>query len=515
MKITKYIKKFASKLFSKLVIMGLIILFQIGWVIMLVYHASERNSIFNMCLNIVAVAFALYVVNRDMKPYNKLSWIFLILCFPMVGCPCYWLFGRPDLVRWTRKRMRIVEERIKPYREEDKELSKKFKEEDIDGYKQSHYITNCAGYPLYKEGETTYFKCGEDMFDVMLNDLRNAKKYIFLEYFIVKQGYMFDTILSILVEKVRQGVEVRFIYDDVGCIGTVPPSFYKMMREKGIQCERFNPFRPFLSVIMNNRDHRKIMVIDGKIAYTGGINLSDEYINKHERFGYWKDSAIRVTGNGVWSFTTMFLEMWDYITNTVEDCLQYKVDSVESNVKSGLIQPYSDTPLDHETVGENIYLNMIQQAKEYVYIFTPYLIIGPEMVTALVNTAKSGVDVRIVTPGIPDKKMVFMLTQSHYETLIRGGVKIYEYSRGFLHAKCFVCDDKYAVVGTVNLDFRSLYLHFENGVVLYHSDAVMDVKRDMKETFENSREISIDFCESRNIVVRLISGILHLFAPLL
>lgn len=515
-------KRIANFLFSKLVLSGIIIVIQFGWIVYMTYYTTTINSVVNLAFHILATFLALYVVSRDMRPYFKLSWIFIILWLPIFGCPAYYMFGRSELTKHTRKRLAEMAASMEKFRKENPDTKEALRELDRDACKQSEYITKCAGYPLCREADTRYFSCGEEMFPQLLSDIRTAKHFIFLEYFILQPGKMFDTILELLEEKVKQGVLVRVIYDDVGSIKTLPPKYYRSLQKKGIHCACFNPFRPILSIIMNNRDHRKIFVIDNRIAYTGGINLADEYINEVERFGYWKDAAIRITGEGVWNFTSMFLEMWNYIIRDTEDYTKYRLPFVpeekEKELKEerrGFVQPYGDSPLDREDVGENVYLNMIEQAREYVYIFTPYLIIGSEMATALINAAKCGVDVRIVTPGIPDKKMVFLLTQSHYEQLIRGGVKIYQYTPGFIHSKCFVSDDKYAVVGSINLDFRSLYLHFECGAFLYRASAVMEVKQDALDTFAVSRQIPLEFCENRNFIIRLLQSILHLFAPLL
>ena len=351
----------------------------------------------------------------------------------------------------------------------------------------------------------------------MLAALESAEHFIFLEYFIIEEGHMFHQIEDILEKKVKEGVEVRLIYDDVGCIGTLPPRYYKQLQKKGIKCAAFNPFRPLLSVIMNNRDHRKIFVVDGAVGFTGGINLADEYINEVKRFGYWKDTGVRIEGEAVWSLTSMFLSMWNYIVHSTEDYSRFMPAQHQKAPfeNDGFVQPYGDSPLDHESVGENIYLNIINRAKNYVYIFTPYLIIDHEMLTALCNAAKDGVDVRIVTPGIPDKKMIFLLTQSYYAPLIQSGVKIYQYTPGFIHAKCFVCDDEIATVGSVNLDFRSLYLHFECGVFFYRSAVVAQVKEDCLNTFVCSEQMTAEFCRNRPVPVRLLQSVLRLLAPLL
>lgn len=357
------------------------------------------------------------------------------------------------------------------------------------------------------------------MFPVLVHELEQAKHFIFIEYFIINDGVMWHTILNILEKKAKEGVDVRLIYDGFGCLTTLPYKYDEEMRKHGIKCEVFNRFRPILNIIQNNRDHRKICVIDGWTGFTGGINLADEYINQRKRFGHWKDTAVMLKGDGVWNMTAMFLYMWGIVsrTDTSSDFGNYVPHRwhPEQFEGSGYVQPFCDSPLDDEVVGENVYLNIINRAKNYVYICTPYLIIDNEMMTALCLAAKSGVDVRIMTPGIPDKKMVFLLTQSYYKQLLESGVKIYEYQPGFLHAKSFVCDDKVGVVGTINLDYRSLYLHFEDGVWLYKNDVVLDIRNDFLETLEYCSSIDLEFCLKRNITVRAMQNILRVFAPLL
>ncbi len=329
---------------------------------------------------------------------------------------------------------------------------------------------------------------------------------------------MFDTLVEALAKKAAEGVDVRLIYDDFGCISTMPTHFYRKLQARGIKCAAFNPARPVMAIIMNHRDHRKILVVDGEVGYTGGINIADEYINRIVRFGYWKDTGIRLEGAAAWSFSVMFLEMWDFIVNSEEPYEKFMpAATFAAQIPTeGYVQPYDDTPLDSENVGENVYLNMITRATRYVYIYTPYLILDQEMIVALSNAAKSGVDVRIVTPGIPDKKLVYMLTRSHYAKLLENGVRIYEYTPGFLHAKCFVCDDEYATVGSINLDYRSLYLHFECGVFLYRTHSVAEVYEDMTATIAQSREILETDCRRRHpLGMSLVHALLRLAAPLL
>ena len=512
-------KKVLNKLFGRLVFTAIIILFQFFWIVATLYEAEGVNPWFTVVLRVISVIIALYVVYKDMRPHNKLSWIFLILFIPIVGCPCYFLFGRSEMTKKSREQMATLQAFVEPLRERQDDVCGFAKEQDADAYKQMCLPQNVGRYPVYMENESKYYSVGDDMFADMLKDISNAKEFIFLEFFIMKQGQMFDTIIDALEERAKAGVHVRLIYDDMGCIDEFPRHFYKALQKKGIHVACFNPFRPFLSIIMNNRDHRKIVVIDGKIAYTGGVNIADEYINVIERFGHWKDAGVRITGDAVWSFTTMYLEMWSFITKGTEDFTKFRVKSNENTAlmeaKKGFVQPYGDCPLDKRYLIEGIYLNLINHARDYVYVFTPYLIIGSELSAALINAARSGVDVRIVTPSIPDKKMVFLLTQANYENLIRGGVKIYQYTPGFIHSKCMVVDDKYASIGTTNLDFRALYLHFECGTLLFNTESVMKVKEDAQKTFAVSRQILLEECENKNFFYQLFLSVMQLFSPLL
>lgn len=511
-------KKILNRIFSRLFIFGCVILLQLIWIVYMLFIATENNANMDIFVRVISVVIALYVVYKDIKPYNKLSWVFLILFLPIIGCPCYFIFGRANMTKRSRERMAEVERMISPLRIQDEHIKEQLKSISKTAYKQSNYISQTASYPVYHEETTKYYSSGQEMYADMLLDLKKAKDFIFLEFFIMEPGVMFDSIVDILEQKAKEGVQVRLIYDDLGCINTFPPKYYKKLQAKGIHCACFNPFRPFLSIIMNNRDHRKILVIDGKIAYTGGVNLADEYINHVERFGYWKDAGIRMTGDCVWSFTTMFLEMWSFITKGKEDFTRFSFREQETERSlqgKGFIQPYGDSPLDKKYIGESVYMNMINHAKNYIYIFTPYLIIGTELATALTNAAQSGVDVRIVTPEVPDKKMVYLLTQANYEPLIRGGVKIYQYKPGFIHSKCVVVDDEYASIGTINMDFRSLYLHFECSTFMYKTECVHQVTEDALKTFEESRQILLEDCENKNIFMQLLLSILHLFSPLL
>lgn len=511
------IKKIGKLIFGRLFIAAVAILVQFSWLFYWIYRFSWLSTYANIAIRILAVILVLKLMNRRMNPAFKLAWTFIILLFPVLGLLIYYVFGRSELTKRTRNKMNRINCEIEPLLTEKLEVTKAIERCDKSVANQSAYISKWAKFPVYQNTDTKYFKSGEVMFPAMLEEIRKAEKFIFLEYFILDNGVMFTQLIDLLVEKVKQGVEVRLIYDDVGCITTLPANFYRGLQKHGIKCAAFNPFRPVLSIIMNNRDHRKILVVDGNVAFTGGINIADEYINEVERFGYWKDTGIRLRGEAVWSFTCMFLEMWNYIVNSSEDYERYQPNSLvkQTYESDGFVQPYGDSPLDHENTGENIYMNMINKAKRYVYIFTPYLIVDNEMLVALCNAAKSGVDVRIVTPGIPDKKLVYLLTQADYGILIENGVKIYQYTPGFIHAKSFVCDDELATVGSINMDYRSLYLHFECGVFMYRTAAVMQLKEDALKVFEESEEVTLDFCRHRGFGIRFAQSMLRLLAPLL
>ncbi len=516
LKALRIIRKTVQKLFSRMVVVALGILLQLVWLFAVLYQFSEQYRFANIVVTIVGILTAFYVISRPFNPAAKLAWTVVLLTVPLLGILIYFVFGRPGLTKHTQEGMEAVNLRIETQLKQDVQVQKHIKETDAQILRQSEYILRQAKFPVYEHTETKYYPCGEVMFEDMLSAIRKAEHFVFLEYFIISPGVMFDRLLEVLEQKVRQGVDVRLIYDDIGCVATLPVDFVRYMENIGIRCAVFNRFWPVLSIVMNNRDHRKILVVDGIWGFTGGINIADEYINEKVRFGYWKDTGIRIRGEAVWNFTAMFLEMWDYIRKEKDDLQAFRPKLPQyATQEHGFVQPYGDTPLDQENVGENVYLNMISKAKEYLYIYTPYLIIDQEMQTALCNAAKSGVDVRLVTPGIPDKKIIFLMTRSNYKVLLESGIKIYEYTPGFIHAKCFLCDDETAAVGSINLDYRSLYLHFECGVWMYRSEAVMQLKDDMEQTFACSRQIKKEEWKEPGFFLWVVQTVLKLFAPLL
>jgi cardiolipin synthase len=502
-----------------------ILLVQIALFILLVVRAGRYNDLSYIILNVISVIVCIHVLNKHEKAGYKLTWIFIILLFPFFGGIIYILFQS-----WSnpKKLKKALERNILDSREAFL-LSGNRLHELIDIYPEfrthAQYLQNYAGFPVYANTRQEYLDSGEAFFHKVLEELEKAKEYIFLEFFILKEGHMLNSIIEILERKAAEGLDVRVMYDDLGCFLTLPHDYRQKITEKGIKIFIFNPFRPIVSSLQNNRDHRKIISIDGKVAFTGGLNLADEYINIVERFGHWKDSAIMIEGDGAWSLTLIFLQMWNLSAKKKDDYTSLYpwkgrgIENAERGVAEGyedwgFVQPYADSPLDNENVGEHVYIQIINQAKKYVYINTPYLIVDDNLLSALKQKKKSGVDVRIITPHRWDKWIVAIASRSYYRRLIQAGVKVYEYTSGFNHGKSFVSDDNIAAVGTTNLDFRSLYLHFECGVLIYASKTIAAVKKDFLKTLPISQEVTLKDC-ARNAFQRIVPDILRIFAPLM
>lgn len=508
--------KYLKLIFNRLFVFGLMILVQVVYMLLILNKFSHYSQVWSAICLVLSILVVLFIVNKEDNPAYKIAWIIPILLFPIFGGLLYLFLGNKKPTRRMRDKIEKEHEKHK-CRVQNQEVIKDIEKQDLRVAGQVRYLSNHVGFPIYENTNATYYKSGEENFKDMIRELKAAKHYIFMEYFIIDEGDMWDTILDILEQKAQEGLDVRLIYDDMGCVSNLPYKYDRILEARGIKCMAFNPFIPFVSLAMNNRDHRKILVIDGHTGFTGGINLADEYINTKERFGYWKDTGIMLKGEGVWNLTTMFLHMWNSFRTTDEDYDKFRphVHLNKLVQHDGYIQPYGDSPLDEEVVGENVYLNLINNAKKYVYIFTPYLIIDNEMMTALCLASKRGIDVKIVTPGIPDKKTVFKLTRSYYHQLIENGVEIYEYTPGFLHAKVVVSDDEVATVGTINFDYRSLYLHFECGVFLYKSKCIQDIKQDALETIAKSRKIENTNVFSNGKIDTLFRAVSRVFAPLL
>ena len=509
-------RKFLQRALNRVVITAIIVLIQVVFFLLEILRWGNYYVGIAFVLRLLTFCAVIYIIWRLNNPAVKLAWIVPILLFPLFGGVMYLFFGHVIVPKKLKESMERTNALVQKNLVQDEGIYKALSGEDQAAANQSGYILNYAGTPVWNHTATTYFPDGLPYWEALLADLEKAQRFIFLEYFILGEGTMWNTVLEVLERKAKEGVEIRLIYDDVGSVFLLPKNYNEIIEKKGIKCVAFNRLVPFLSLVLNNRDHRKIVVIDGRVGYTGGINMADEYINyKHPYGEHWKDAGIRIEGEAVWNFTVMFLQMWNMSRYTEEDYSRYRYHFEKPLSENGYVQPYMDTPLDEEIVGENVYLNMIGNARKYVYIYTPYLVTDNEMITALKLASKRGVDVRIVTPGVPDKKFVYWLTQSNYQNLIEAGIGIYQYTPGFIHSKCVLCDDESATVGTVNFDYRSFYHHFECGVFLYRADAIADLKRDMEETFAVSEQITLEWCRDKFVKTNVVGPILKLFSPLL
>ena len=457
----------------------------------------------------------IYILNRDEIPEMKLPWIIIMMLLPIIGALAFYLLSNNKASRKDYRRYKISFDKIKPHLQKIDNIDK-LKELDIDAYAQARYLVSTSKSPVFNKSKATYYTIGEAFLDALLESLSKAEKFIFMEYFIVEEGKMWNTIHNILKEKVTQGVEVYFMYDDLGCITTLDSDYYSELQSEGINCIPCNEFKPILSHIHNNRDHRKITVIDGTVGFTGGINLADEYINAKVKYGHWKDTAIKIEGEAVKSLSALFISIWNMQNEKQIDCDYYLPMSDCADVGKGYVVPFGDSPnpIDTEDIGKNVYINMLNSSKKYTYICTPYLICDRELINAMCNAALRGVDVRILTPHIPDKKTVFRMTQSNYKKLIERGVKVFEYTPGFIHAKSFVTDDKFAVCGTINLDYRSLIHHFECGAWMYNTECIADMKNDFLLTEAKSQLISSQDA-TLSFKDRVVAEVLKVFSPLL
>ncbi len=489
-----------------IVVVGLLL--QILSTLFIYLFFIEHIVVIDVLFGIISILLTLGFIRKSKNYSYTLPLIIILVLFPIVGALLYIIFQRNKRGSKTLKNIKKSEIENQKYLVQDKKLKAEYKDNG-----KIRYLSDFTGYPVTKNNEVTYYPIGEKAFTVMLEELKKAEKFIFFEYFIVAHGKMWNSILKILEEKASKGVDVRVMYDDMGCISTLSNSYPKELEKKGIKCVVFNKLNPIAGVFLNNRDHRKILVIDGKVAFSGGINIADEYINENKKYGHWKDNAIRISGDAVWSYTVMFLTMWNAFRKEDKDFNKYKY-KFNNNINSGFVVPYGETPLDEEVTGEDVYLNIINQANNYVYIFTPYLIIDTDMVNALSLAVKRGVDVRIVIPGIPDKKVVYTLSESYVEPLVKSGVKVYKYTPGFVHSKVFVSDDNIATVGTINMDYRSLYLHFECGCYLENMDVIKDIKKDLVDTMKKSHEVTKKEA-SPNFFKSVWQSLLRLVAPLM
>lgn len=498
-------------LFSKLFIVGFLIVIQTIVLLVSIIWLADYFTMVYAVLALLSIGIVVFLVSKEENPSYKLAWVIVVMALPIFGGLFYITFGNKNLPRELRNRIaaagKCEQMHVAPGIPCLPALE--MRKESLAAL--SKFITNTTGSELWGHTESEYLPVGEIMWQRMLEELKKAERFIFMEYFILEEGEMWEPILEVLKEKVAQGVEVRFMYDDMGSIQTLPRGYHKRLCEMGINCVLFNPFKPHLNSMMNYRDHRKITVIDGNVGFCGGINIADEYINAYDKHGHWKDTGVLLRGEGVWNLTAMFLDLWNFSKPTDTDFEQYKPTMKCHN--DGFVQAFGDTPLDHINVCEESYMQIINRATKYVYITTPYLILDNEMVTSLQMAARSGVDVRIVTPAVPDKWFVHETTRSFYKTLISTGVRIFEYTPGFVHAKMYVADDDVAIVGTANMDYRSFFLHFECGVCFYGASVVADVRDDILLMTTRCREIALD--ENVALWRRLVRAFLRLFSPMM
>ncbi len=503
-------KRLINFLVKKPISVSILILLQLGLIYMLIYLLSVRLTEFLFIVQVLNMMIVIYILNKNDNPSYKMTWIIFILGIPLVGGITYLMFGGRKVPRDIRTGIKELNNGQAILIQEKTVMDSIHEKEYL---RQARYLYDNTGFPIYKNTKVTYLSSGEAKFEALVNALKSAEKFILLEYFIIKEGYVWSTIKEILVSKVKEGVDVKLIYDDAGS-KSLPYEFLEDCRALGIKAFAFNPLRPILAIYMNNRDHRKIAVVDGRIGFIGGMNLADEYINRISPFGHWKDVAVQFEGEAVYSLSLMFLQFYDHVSKEISDYSWY-YGNPKKYENVGYVQNFSDSPTDEEPVSQFTHLNLINSASSYIYIMTPYLVIGYEIMIALVNAAKSGVDVRIMVPHIPDKKYVFSVTRSNYEYLTQNGVRIYEYLPGFLHAKVMVADDRVAIVGTTNLDFRSYFLHFECGSLIIDDPSIKDIVDDCKDTLSKCIEITYEEAKNVNFMVKLWRAILNMFSTLL
>lgn len=517
---TKNLKKAKKGLFrivfSRTGLIILMVLLQLGIFAVMANRLRMYTMYIDVVFTVLGVIVLIYIINSEDNPAFKMTWILCVMAFPAVGTLFYIYVKTQVGSRWIGKRLEELKTEENPYMKQDPEIVGEIREKKPAMANLAHYLSDYLRFPVYRNTEVTYFPLGEDKFRALVQELKKARSYIFMEYFIIAEGRMWETVLGILKEKVREGVEVRVLYDGMNAISNFPYNYYKEIRKFGIQCKMSNPIIPFVSTVQNSRDHRKICVVDGRVGFTGGINLADEYINELRRFGHWKDTAVMLEGDAVQSLTMLFLEMWDLDEKGREDYRRYLTPKQEGVRKElGYVVPYGDHPYDNENVGEEVYVHILNHAKKYVHIMTPYLILDSSMITTLTRAAKSGIEVVIIMPHIPDKWYAFAVAKTYYKPLIQAGVQIYEYTPGFVHAKVFVSDDDTATVGSINLDYRSLYLHFECGVMIYDHPVVGRIEKDFQETLRRCRRVSLADVAGRPAGEKILGRVLQLFAPLM
>ena len=512
-----------SIIFSRLGIVIILLFIQVSLLFSVWMYFDEVLD--SMSLNkravyyIVSITFLiialLILFNSPMDSAAKLSWMLLIAIFPLFGT-IFYIWTQIEMGhRSIRHKLNTLEKKSLKSLKQNTEVYENLQNISAESGALSKYLFDISNAPVYTNTDTKYFPLGEDSFPYMCEEIEKAEKFIFIEYFIIEEGYMWGTILEILAKKVTQGVDVRVMYDGTCEFTTLPCYYPKKLAELGIKCQMWEPIKPVLTSAYNYRDHRKILVVDGKTAFCGGVNLADEYINHIVRFGIWKDTSIMIKGSAVDSFTLMFLQMWNVKKHDDEDFTKF-LNLYDKNIKAdGYVIPYCDSPLSDQKIAERVYMDVLYTAKKYVYIMTPYLVLDDELTTALCYAGQRGIDVRLILPGIPDKKVIWALSKNHYKRLLKDGVKVYEYTPGFIHAKTFLSDDNKAIVGSINLDYRSLYHHFECAAYMHGTKCIEDIKKDYIQTFEKCKEVTFETIKKEKASIKITGAILKLIAPLL
>ena len=496
------------------IIAVLITLFEILAIIGIVIACCYYIPYFYVAAFLTEVFCVIKIIASDDNPDYKVPWLLFVLILPIAGFMIYFLFYSRKLQRKFVRRLNEL--KSYQYKKDREEAIGKLEGENPHAAAQAKMLCSISGASVFSNTKQTYYSLGEDMWQAMLSDLENAESFIFMEYFIIEEGEFWNSILGILRRKAASGVTVRVLYDDIGCMSTLPGNYHKQLAKLGIDAAPFSRLRGQADSEFNNRSHRKICVIDGKVGYTGGVNIADEYVNKVERFGHWKDTAIRLEGEAVWEMTRLFLTDYGINVKSLPTAAEELYPEQKELRADGYVIPFGDgpNPLYERRVGKSVIQNMLSSATRYVYMTTPYLIIDNDLCQSIENAALRGVDVRITVPHIPDKKLVFGMTRSFYHRLMKSGVRIYEYKPGFIHAKSYIADDEYAMIGTINLDYRSLVHHFENGVWMYKCDCIKDMKRDIEETMEKSIEVSSDMMKT-GLITRFVRSVVRIFAPML
>ena len=502
-------------LFSRFLLIALLLVLQVALFVGIYLDFVEKLPVLLLVQWIFSYVMVIYLFNCGMDSSAKLTWMLIIAFLPFPGTAMLWWTQANIGHRMERKFVKDQIDHTHTLLEQPENVIREIERDGSGTDDLSKYLNKSGCFPVFDKSRVTYFPLGEKKFTAMLRELEKAEKYIFMEYFIVEEGYMWGRILDVLTRKAKEGVEVRVMYDGMCEISTLPPNYWKLLEAAGIRAKAFSPIKPVVSSHYNYRDHRKILVIDGKVAFNGGVNLADEYINRIERFGHWKDTALMIKGPAARSFALMFLQMWNIGAQEPDYEKWLSLPAEPAEDAAGYVLPYCDSPLDEFKAGEAVYIDVLYRATDYVHIMTPYLILDGELETALCFAAQRGVDVKLILPGIPDKKLAYALAKTHYRALYDAGVKIYEYTPGFVHAKVFVSDDIKAIVGTINLDYRSLYHHFECATYLYKADCIPDIEADFQDTLAKCREVTDESIRNEKLSFKVMGRLAKMISPLM